>query len=103
MPLPLGYSAGNKAMAHIAQSKLAEMTAEAAKKVKIGGFYAHYKSTGKLYKVLGFVIIEATDEVGVLYQARYGEKITFVRPLSSWLEEVEADGQFVPRFSLSLR
>jgi hypothetical protein len=90
-------------MAHISKTKLAEMTTEAAKKVKTGGLYAHYKNADKLYKVLGFVIIEATDEVGVLYQAQHGEKITFVRPISSWLEEAEADGQFVPRFSQVLR
>jgi hypothetical protein len=86
-------------MAHIPQAELAQMISEATKKVKTGELYAHYKNADNHYKVLGFVIIEATDEVGVMYQAQFGEKVTFVRPLSSWLDKVEVNGQFVPRFS----
>lgn len=72
---------------------------EAAKaKVAIGAEYWHYKSKDKVYKVVDLGFLEASDELCVIYQAQYGEKLTFIRPLQSWLETVAWQGKIVPRF-----
>lgn len=84
-------------MAHKTHEEFLEDLHMAAEKVTVGAQYEHYK--GLLYIVEGFVIIEATNEVGVVYRAEYGKHIKFVRPLSSWLEIVEAAGRTVPRFA----
>lgn len=86
-------------MNHPPQDDLVNQIKQAKTKIKVGTSYAHYKNPNKAYKVIGFVVIEATDEIGVLYQAQYDQKLTFVRPVSSWLEKVEQEGQVLPRFS----
>lgn len=72
---------------------------EAAKtKVTVGAIYRHYKNPDMLYKVIGLGFLESNDELHVIYQAQYGDKITFLRPLSVWLDKVNWDGQLLPRF-----
>jgi hypothetical protein len=84
---------------HKPQEELIASLKQAKSKIKLNSVYFHYKNPDKHYKVIGFVIIEATDEVGVLYQAQYGEDLTFVRPVSAWLEKIEQNGRLIPRFS----
>ena len=67
-----------------------------AKSLKIGE-YEHSKS-GKLYNVLGVGRHSETLEEMVVYQATYGEKITWARPLGMFLGEVEINGTKMPRF-----
>lgn len=74
--------------------------AKAGELVKVGEVYAHFKNPKNSYKVLELAILEATDEVCVIYQARYDEKLIFVRPLSSWLETSEWEGKKVARFQI---
>jgi len=64
-------------------------------KLKIG-FYRHYKD--KLYKVIGIAQHSETLEEMVVYQALYGEKKLWVRPLKMFIEEVETPNGKVPRF-----
>lgn len=72
---------------------------EAAKaKVTVSALYWHHKGRDKVYKVLDLGFIEATNELCVIYQAQYGKRLTFIRPLSVWLEDVEWEGKTVPRF-----
>jgi len=85
-------------MAHISEHELAQKLAAAARQVKAGGRYQHYK--GRYYRVLNLVINEADEAVGVVYQDQYGDQLKFVRPLSEWLETVALDGRQVPRFEL---
>jgi hypothetical protein len=66
-----------------------------AKSVKTG-LYEHYKKNQ--YKVLGVVVHSESLEEMVLYQAQYGEKLTWVRPLKMFFEKVEVNGKKVPRF-----
>jgi hypothetical protein len=73
------------------------MLEDAHKKVAIGEKYIHSKSGGE-YTILDFVIIEATEEVGVVYQAEYGEKLKWLRTLDNFTEAVEIDGRKVLRF-----
>lgn len=67
--------------------EIRQVLAEAADKVSIGGVYRHYKNPDNKYTVLGLFIIEATNGVGVLYKANYGDLdgIQFARPVkASW-------------------
>ena len=67
-----------------------------AKTIVINAEYEHYK--GFLYKVLAIARHSETLEELVVYQALYGEEDIWVRPLAMFLENVEIDGQFQPRF-----
>ena len=70
------------------------------KHVEVEAFYAHYKHPERNYEVVELAILEATEEVAVVYRALYGEKLTFIRPFANWLETVEVgEGKRVPRFS----
>jgi len=62
--------------------------------IDIDGRYTHYKDPKSQYRVLGFTIIESTDEVAVRYSSEIDRDIEFVRPLNNWLEQIDG----VPRF-----
>ncbi len=66
--------------------------------IPLGTKYTHYKDPTKLYTTQNFVIDEATDEVMITYVAEYGAKLTFARHARTWIEEVEWNGEKVPRF-----
>jgi hypothetical protein len=69
-----------------------------AKTVAINGLYEHYK--GLYYIVLTIARHSETLEKLVVYQAQYGEKRIWVRPLVMFLEHVTIDGKSQPRFKL---
>ncbi len=60
------------------------------------GKYKHYK--GNEYEVIGVAKHSESMEELVVYRALYGEEQLWVRPLGMFEEEVEVDGQKVPRF-----
>ena len=84
-------------MKHLPEEKFAHLLAAATKYVEVGATYLHYKQ--KLYIVLSVAVFEATNEICVVYQARYGKHLTFIRPLADWLQEVEWAGKKVQRFT----
>lgn len=84
---------------HKEQLELAKEIKNAKSQVTVGVEYWHYKGKDKVYTVIGLGFMEANDELCVIYQAQYGEKLTFLRPLSIWLENVEWQGKTVPRFN----
>jgi len=61
------------------------------------GLYQHYK--GPLYRVLDVATHSETEESLVVYQALYGEKGIWARPLSMFCETVMIDGVETPRFA----
>jgi|TARA_B110000902_G_scaffold99619_1_gene117763 hypothetical protein len=61
------------------------------------GSYRHYK--GNDYKVMGVAKHSETGEDLVVYRPLYGERGLWVRPLSMFIEQVDVDGTWVPRFS----
>jgi len=61
------------------------------------GLYRHYK--GPYYKVVDVARHSETEEPLVIYQALYGEKGMWARPLTMFTETVEIDGVTVPRFA----
>jgi hypothetical protein len=72
---------------------------EAAEAVQVGGRYQHYK--GDFYRVVALAFEEASMEIIVVYQADYGRRITFTRPLAVWDESVQWQGEQIPRFRLA--
>ena len=64
--------------------------------VVIGKKYRHFK--GNEYLVLHVAKHSETLEDMVVYQALYGERGIWVRPLSMFLEEKEVDGKIINRF-----
>ena len=79
------------------QPELSMRLAEAAKHVVVGARYMHYKQLS--YKVLALALREEDNEPCVVYQAEYGNDVIWVRPVTSWLEQVEVNGQLVQRFA----
>ena len=61
-----------------------------------GKKYRHYK--GRNYLILYQAKHSETLEDLVVYQALYGERGIWVRPLEMFLEQVEIDGKLVERF-----
>ncbi len=60
------------------------------------GKYRHYK--GGEYEVILVARHTETEEELVVYQALYGERGYWCRPLTMFLEQVEVDGVQRPRF-----
>ncbi len=70
---------------------------QAATKLALGT-YEHYK--GNRYEVLGVGRHSETHEEMVIYRSLYGTNDFWIRPLSSFLENVEWEGNAVPRFKM---
>ena len=83
---------------HLNESELAISLQESMKKVEIGAVYVSSKDPTKPYLVLHIGLWEMTEEPAVVYQALYGEKIVWIRPLSKFTEMIEHEGQMVSRF-----
>lgn len=84
---------------HKPQEVLIKEMEEARRKVKVGGIYYHYKKPDQTYKVIHLAITEWNDKICVIYQAQYGEKLIFVRPLVSWLSKNRWNGHIVNKFT----
>lgn len=83
---------------HKDSAELHHEIGEAKKKVEVGGIYSHYKNPKKTYKVIQLGFFESTDEICVVYQAMYDSELIFIRPLHSWLEEIEIGDRKKLRF-----
>lgn len=66
---------------------------DAAEHIDVGAYYEHYKNH-QVYRVLGLGFIEATDELAVVYQADYGDRIMFIRPFTDFIAEVDGVERF---------
>lgn len=60
------------------------------------GIYRHFK--GNFYEAIAVAKHSETLEDMVVYRALYGEGEIWVRPLSLWMEQVEQNGEKIPRF-----
>lgn len=69
----------------------------ASQELPLPGRYRHYK--GREYEVIDIAQHSETRERLVLYRCLYGDCGLWVRPLSMFLEEVEVNGECIPRFS----
>lgn len=79
------------------QNDVLQPLSEAAKALKEGSIYEHYK--GMRYRLLSVGRHSETLEEVVIYRALYGDKDVWVRPLEMFLETITKEGQEVPRFN----
>jgi len=84
-------------MSKESQTELSNKLAQATKLVTVGARYMHYKQLS--YKVIALALREEDNEPCVIYQAEYGDKLTWIRPVANWVEEVEVDGKQMKRFA----
>ncbi|KJS09503.1 MAG: hypothetical protein VR73_02020 [Gammaproteobacteria bacterium BRH_c0] len=61
------------------------------------GLYRHFK--GNLYRLLEIARHSESGEEMVVYQALYGERGIWVRPLAMFDETIERDGKTFKRFA----
>lgn len=66
------------------------------RQIKPGQIYRHFK--GNEYLVLHLARHSETEEEMVVYQALYGERGIWVRPLEMFLDQKEVEGKMVNRF-----
>ncbi|MDR0591384.1 MAG: DUF1653 domain-containing protein [Candidatus Nomurabacteria bacterium] len=83
-------------MSHKPMDEFAKPIAAAQKSVKVGGRYQHFRNK-QFYTVIDIAILEATEEVAVVYRAEYGDRLKWVRTLKNFTEEVGG----IKRFSLA--
>lgn len=62
------------------------------------GLYQHYK--GKKYKLIGLAKHSETLENLVIYQAQYGKKQIWARPIKIFQEKILVKNKKIPRFKL---
>ena len=62
------------------------------------GEYEHFKSKDMRYEVLGVARHSETLEEFIVYKKLYDDKSTWIRPLAMFFENVEVNGESVPRF-----
>lgn len=60
------------------------------------GVYRHYKNNN--YRVIDTAVHADTHEPYVVYRQLYGEELLCIRPLEEFQEEVEINGERIPRF-----
>lgn len=84
-------------------ASLTKLTENARKRVKKGGLYKHYKSCpimSRCYRVLDVAIMEEKQDIVVIYQEEFFERLIWVRELNNWLEEVvDEHGHPIQRFT----
>lgn len=86
-------------MAHTSLEELTKRLTDAGREVEVGGRYVHYKDITKEYVVKSFAILEATEEVGVIYEAQYDTRISFIRPLADFCALIDVAGVPTQRFT----
>ncbi len=86
-------------MVHIPPEELAQKLADVEREVEVGARYIHYKDFTKEYIVKSLAILEATEEVGVIYESQYDKRISFIRPAADFCGFVEIDSGSIPRFT----
>jgi len=77
-------------------SELTQRVSNAKDTIPVGSKWLHYK--GGKYIVIDHVIIELTNEVGIVYISAENPTVKFLRPLVVWQQAVEWEGQKTFRF-----
>lgn len=85
-------------MAYLSQEELSRALGDARDLVPLAARYTHFKDPLKEYEIVGHAILEATEEAAVIYQAQYGDRISFIRPLTDFLAIKETEAGPVARF-----
>jgi hypothetical protein len=70
---------------------------EAKQRVTPGSKWRHYK--GGEYTISNIVVMEENQQLAVVYTSMAHPEVSFIRPLSVWVEQVEWEGKTVQRFA----
>lgn len=84
-------------MDKIPYDQLTDMLAAARMKVTPGSKWQHYK--GGEYVAQDAVLTEANNQVCILYHSVNFPNVSFVRPVTSWFENVTWNDRATPRFT----
>ena len=68
-------------------------------RINEGDEYYHYKHPDQFYRVVGVGFIEGNGQLCVVYQAQYGDQLTWVRTESEFFAKVDNGGTQVDRFT----
>lgn len=71
----------------------------ASEQVPLGSKCFHYKDINTIYTIKDYVIIENSDEIGLVYESDESFGVKFVRPLTEFFDEVEFEGKTTVRFT----
>lgn len=84
---------------HRSEQNLLNKVNQASAIVEIGSIYYHYKDIQreKPYLIIAIALREDNEEPTVIYQAQYGNNLTWERTLASWMEKI--DGHESTRFT----
>lgn len=86
-------------MGHTKYEELSKSLDNLKSKVFVGDRYRHYKHNQNFYKIIAIGFIESTEEPCVVYQAEYGDKLTWVRTEAEFFSKaIKEDGMEVDRF-----
>ena len=85
-------------MIHESNSILRESLVVASNELPVNSEWRHFRTLER-YLITGHVILEASDEVGIVYVCRDGDFVPMVRPAREWCEDVITAGVIVPRFT----
>ena len=85
-------------MTHLSEEQLAVKAVELMKIVGVGEIYVHYRSPDRPYQVISVGFYEENEEPCVVYKALYGKELVWIRPITSFLEQVEYQGEQIQRF-----
>lgn len=88
-------------MAHKNSDVIVEKVNAAKEQIQVGDLYYHYKNPQDFYIIIGIGLIEATETPCVIYHQEYAPYLTWVRPVTEFLEfvEIEGTGEKVARFT----
>jgi len=87
-------------MAQKDQAQLSKELENLRSIIKVGDKYYHYKHLDQFYHILAIGFIEATEEPCIVYEAEYGDKITWVRTANEFFAKVKLEnGTEVDRFT----
>ena len=87
-------------MSHSLISVLSQQLKISQSYIKKGGYYYHYKTPNKYYKVIDIAIKEDTEKTCLIYYALDNPELIWVRDVDIWLEKVLIENnEYIDRFS----
>lgn len=87
-------------MGHQSSETLEQLVKTAQTKIQVNQIYQHYKDSTKTYRIIAIALDEASESVSIVYQALYAPHLTWIRPITNFLEAVTWEGKPVTRFQL---
>ncbi len=87
-------------MGHQSSESLEQLVKTAEAKVQTDQIYSHYKDSNKRYRIIAVALDEASESVSIVYQSLYSPYLTWIRPITNFLEEVSWEGKVISRFQL---